>query len=184
VIRDSCIPGSTYKIRLGGIIYDSRDELGVTKAELAESLQVSISTIDQWEIGGANPLLSKLKLLIKELELDPEDTLFSVCPPSAARCVLAALGVYTIPEDLLRRSQWSKEEWVGFAEEAKKAREAVKVSRRLVSVATNMSMGTLTAIERGLFKAGPSRAYKLAWIFGLEGVLAEDDVPTLVHTTA
>jgi transcriptional regulator with XRE-family HTH domain len=166
--RDACIPGSIDKLKLGGIIFDTRDGYSIPKAQLAESVGVSISTIDQWEIGGASPLLRKLNLVIDLLELDPRETLSAVCCEKATRCVLAALKIELPVDAGLPWPKWSKFEWLEFAKTIKQEREAIKASRRLISLAADLNMGTLTAIERGLFKAGIARARKLSWLFMIE----------------
>jgi len=167
--RDSCIPGIIDKLELGGVIFDARDGLGMSKAVLAEKIGISVSTIDQWEIGGAAPLLSKLDKLLDIFDLDAESVLTFVGSPIATRCVLTALGRVTPP--MIRKSMfrgWSKEVWLEFAQQVKAAREDIRASRRLISKALDINMGTLTAIERGLFKAGVERGYKLAWLFGID----------------
>ena len=162
--RDACIPGSIDRLKLGGIIFDASYDLGVSKAHLADYIDVSISTIDQWEIGGASPLLRKLAKVFDLLDLDPRETMSAVSCERATRCVLAALGIEQPPggEDW---PKWEKQQWLSFAQDIKSRREAIKASRRLVSCAAGLNMGTLTAIERGLFKAGAKRAVKLAWLF-------------------
>ena len=166
--RDSCIPGSVDKLRLGGIIFDARDDLGISKAELASHIGVSISTIDQWEIGGASPLLRKLKVVFEILDLDPRESLEQVCCEKATRCVLAALKV-ELPETAMEPwPEWDKESWMAFAVQIKSERESIKASRRLIALAADLNLGTLTAVERGLFKAGVDRARKLSWLFQIE----------------
>ena len=166
--RDACIPGSVDKLKLGGIIFDARDELGVSKAHLADYIGVSISTIDQWEIGGASPLLQKLQLVFDLLGLDPRETMRQVSCEKATRCVLSALGIESPVLVDKKWPSWTKDQWMEFAKVAKEEREKVQASRRLVSLAAELNLGTLTAIERCLFKAGIERARKISWLFEID----------------
>ena len=166
--RDACIPGSVDKLKLGGIIFDMRDSMHISKAYLADHIGVSISTIDQWEIGGASPLLRKLDAVLDFLSLDPRETLLEVSCEQATRCVLAALNIEVPEQPGLVWPDWTKGDWLAFAKQIKESRERIKASRRLVALAADLNMGTLTAIERGLFKAGEVRARKLSWLFEIE----------------